>query len=247
MLTKRRTYFVKKRNIKQRPSNCRRRRDLTNLLQVPGTYWCGISNSAKKYAELGGRSKADRCCRQHDSKCPLWIMGFETKYGLFNWRINTLMHCKCDDRYQSAKHGQNSSSVGRFLIFFSFFHCFFFYYIVFSLFFFPLFLQPFSLLLSPTCFIFLVENVYYPDALFFFSRLCCQHSVDFSRFKINSPNKRAIPDAGNEETAYNICKSVHLKMPNHRMLSMDVIVLSDSQLIVMRFEWIFPHANHMCF
>lgn len=77
----------------------RRRRDLRNLLRLPGTKWCGKGYSATKYAELGGRSKADRCCRQHDKSCPYWIMGFETKYGLFNWRINTLMHCKCDDRY----------------------------------------------------------------------------------------------------------------------------------------------------
>lgn len=78
----------------------RHRRDLRNLLRLPGTKWCGKGYSALKYAELGGRSKADRCCRQHDKSCPYWIMGFETKYGLFNWRINTLMHCKCDHRYQ---------------------------------------------------------------------------------------------------------------------------------------------------
>lgn len=75
------------------------RRDLSSVFQVPGTKWCGKGYSAKKYAELGGYSKADRCCRQHDKSCPFWIMGFETKYGFFNWRINTLMHCKCDDRY----------------------------------------------------------------------------------------------------------------------------------------------------
>lgn len=87
---------------KKNKKNCRHRRDLTSLLRVPGTKWCGKGYSAKKYAELGGYSKADRCCRQHDKSCPFWIMGLETKYGYFNWRINTLMHCKCDDRYNCS-------------------------------------------------------------------------------------------------------------------------------------------------
>lgn len=78
--------------------NCRQRRDLSNLLRVPGTKWCGKGWTAKKYTDLGGLSKADRCCRQHDKACPFWIMGFETKYSFFNFRVNTLMHCKCDER-----------------------------------------------------------------------------------------------------------------------------------------------------
>lgn len=77
----------------------RQRRDLTNSFRVKGTKWCGKGWSATKYADLGGYSKSDRCCRQHDKACPFWIMGFETKYGLFNWRINTIMHCSCDERY----------------------------------------------------------------------------------------------------------------------------------------------------
>lgn len=77
---------------------CRHRRDLSNLLRVPGTKWCGKGWTAKKYTDIGGFSKADRCCRQHDKSCPYWIMGFETKYQFFNWRINTIMHCKCDER-----------------------------------------------------------------------------------------------------------------------------------------------------
>ncbi|CAD7087836.1 unnamed protein product [Hermetia illucens] len=80
----------------------RQRRDLASFLRVPGTKWCGKGWSATKYADLGGYSKTDRCCRQHDKSCPFWIMGFETKYGLFNWRINTLMHCKCDERFRTC-------------------------------------------------------------------------------------------------------------------------------------------------
>lgn len=81
------------------PPTCRKRRDLANMLIVPGTKWCGKGYLAKRYAEIGGRSKADRCCRHHDKRCPYWIEGFQKKYSLFNWRVNTLMHCKCDERY----------------------------------------------------------------------------------------------------------------------------------------------------
>lgn len=83
---------------KYKRDNCRQRRDLSSLLIVPGTKWCGKGWTAKKYSDMGGFSKSDRCCRQHDKSCPFWIMGFENKYGLFNWRINTLMHCSCDER-----------------------------------------------------------------------------------------------------------------------------------------------------
>uniref|UniRef100_A0A182MXR7 phospholipase A2 n=1 Tax=Anopheles dirus TaxID=7168 RepID=A0A182MXR7_9DIPT len=76
----------------------RQRRDLSNMLRVPGTKWCGKGWSARNYVDMGGYSKADRCCRQHDLSCPFWILGFETKYSLFNWRVNTLMHCGCDER-----------------------------------------------------------------------------------------------------------------------------------------------------
>jgi secretory phospholipase A2 len=41
---------------------------------------------------------ADKCCRVHDTACPLYISAFQEKYGLFNWRINTIMHCTCDER-----------------------------------------------------------------------------------------------------------------------------------------------------
>ncbi|KAH1026247.1 hypothetical protein HUJ05_010794 [Dendroctonus ponderosae] len=105
----------------------RSKRDISDIFRVPGTKWCGKGYSADKYTRLGGFSKTDRqvsltsifiqhlhqsltvmgitlihislrCCRKHDLSCPFWIGGFETKYGLFNWRINTLMHCNCDER-----------------------------------------------------------------------------------------------------------------------------------------------------
>lgn len=68
------------------------------LLRVPGTKWCGKGFSATRYSQLGGYTRTDRCCRVHDLRCPFWIGGMEKKYGLFNWRVNTLMHCRCDER-----------------------------------------------------------------------------------------------------------------------------------------------------
>ncbi|KAL1494124.1 hypothetical protein ABEB36_009773 [Hypothenemus hampei] len=83
-------------------SAIRSKRDISDLFRVPGTKWCGKGYSADKYTRLGGFSKTDRCCRKHDLSCPFWIGGFETKYGLFNWRLNTLMHCNCDERFRAC-------------------------------------------------------------------------------------------------------------------------------------------------
>ncbi|XP_044730142.1 uncharacterized protein LOC123293396 isoform X2 [Chrysoperla carnea] len=80
----------------------RRRRELTDFLRVPGTKWCGKGRSAHRYTQLGGFDSADRCCRSHDTTCPFWIGAFEKKYGLFNWRINTIMHCACDERFRAC-------------------------------------------------------------------------------------------------------------------------------------------------
>lgn len=69
-----------------------------DLFRVPGTKWCGKGYAALKYTHLGGFGMADKCCRVHDTACPFYIAAFEEKYGLFNWRINTIMHCTCDER-----------------------------------------------------------------------------------------------------------------------------------------------------
>lgn len=73
-----------------------------DLLIVPGTKWCGKGWTAQKYNHLGGFGSADKCCRVHDLTCPFWINSMEKKYGLFNWRLNTLMHCSCDKRFRSC-------------------------------------------------------------------------------------------------------------------------------------------------
>ena len=65
---------------------------------MPGTKWCGMGYSALEVRDLGGYTGADKCCRAHDLNCPLYIEAFKEKYGLFNWRLYTVMHCACDER-----------------------------------------------------------------------------------------------------------------------------------------------------
>ncbi|XP_034231297.1 uncharacterized protein LOC117639585 isoform X2 [Thrips palmi] len=76
----------------------RRKRDLLDAMRVPGTKWCGKGFSATSYKQLGAFSRVDRCCRHHDMGCRHYIGALEEKYGLFNWRVNTVMHCSCDRR-----------------------------------------------------------------------------------------------------------------------------------------------------
>ncbi|XP_049883372.1 uncharacterized protein LOC126378908 isoform X1 [Pectinophora gossypiella] len=80
----------------------RPKRDAMEILRVPGTKWCGKGFSATRYSQLGGYTRTDRCCRVHDLRCPFWIGGMEKKYGLYNWRVNTLMHCRCDERFRAC-------------------------------------------------------------------------------------------------------------------------------------------------
>lgn len=68
-----------------------------NNLIAPGTKWCGWGDRAKKYTDLGGFSKADTCCRKHDTRCRYYIPAFKSRYGLTNTGFSTLMHCSCDD------------------------------------------------------------------------------------------------------------------------------------------------------
>lgn len=90
-------------NFFNKKKNGRRKRDAMEILRVPGTKWCGKGYSATRYSQLGGYTRTDRCCRVHDLRCPFWIGGMEKKYGLYNWRVNTLMHCRCDERFVFLK------------------------------------------------------------------------------------------------------------------------------------------------
>ncbi|CAB3376689.1 Hypothetical predicted protein [Cloeon dipterum] len=80
----------------------RRRRELMDIMRLPGTKWCGRGNTARRFSHLGGFSGADKCCRVHDTACPFYIDAFEEKYGLLNWRVSTIMHCACDERFRTC-------------------------------------------------------------------------------------------------------------------------------------------------
>lgn len=77
---------------------CRKKRALSDWLIAPNTKWCGRGQLADKYSELGGASKADKCCRRHDL-CKFNIYAMTTKWRLFNYRPFTLSHCNCDMRF----------------------------------------------------------------------------------------------------------------------------------------------------
>nr|XP_033328156.1 uncharacterized protein LOC117221362 [Megalopta genalis] len=93
---------------KQRRGKSRSRRD---LLMIPGTQWCGRGHRATKYTNLGGFGTADACCRRHDTACPFFIPAFETRYGLFNWGISSMMHCACDERFRTCLKMAGTSSA----------------------------------------------------------------------------------------------------------------------------------------
>ncbi|XP_011870580.1 PREDICTED: uncharacterized protein LOC105563540 isoform X1 [Vollenhovia emeryi] len=86
-------------NGRQSRSRNRIRRE---LFMIPGTQWCGRGDRATKYTNLGGFGMADACCRKHDTSCPFYIPAFETRYGVFNWRISSMMHCACDERFRTC-------------------------------------------------------------------------------------------------------------------------------------------------
>ncbi|XP_029170784.1 uncharacterized protein LOC114940334 [Nylanderia fulva] len=79
-----------------------RNRSRRELFMIPGTQWCGRGDRATKYTNLGGFGVADACCRKHDTSCPFHIPAFETRYGVFNWRISSMMHCVCDERFRTC-------------------------------------------------------------------------------------------------------------------------------------------------
>nr|CAD7613875.1 unnamed protein product [Timema genevievae] len=89
---------------------CRSKRELTDVLIVPGTKWCGPHQLASRYVELGPLSLIDRCCRKHDH-CRIAIPGFSNKYHFFNYRPFTLSHCGCDSRIRVV--GRLESTVAR--------------------------------------------------------------------------------------------------------------------------------------
>nr|AAS98377.1 phaiodactylipin [Anuroctonus phaiodactylus] len=66
------------------------------FLIVSGTKWCGNNNIAANYSDLGFL-EADKCCRDHDH-CDHIASG-ETKYGLENKGLFTILNCDCDEAF----------------------------------------------------------------------------------------------------------------------------------------------------
>ena len=58
------------------------------MLSVAGTKWCGNSDIAKTYFDLGREKEVDKCCRAHDL-CPVKVQSYQTRYNLTNEHFYT--------------------------------------------------------------------------------------------------------------------------------------------------------------
>ncbi|XP_069703845.1 uncharacterized protein [Periplaneta americana] len=74
---------------------------------VPGTKWCGTSDVAATYYELGREKDVDKCCRTHDL-CPIKVRSYRTRYNLTNEQFFTKSHCSCDDRFLQCLKKRNT-------------------------------------------------------------------------------------------------------------------------------------------
>ncbi|XP_045172387.2 uncharacterized protein LOC123534282 [Mercenaria mercenaria] len=82
--------------------------DFSSVLIFPGTKWCGKGDLAQCYDDLGDDHELDACCRDHDC-CPFMIPPFSNKYGIFNYRFHSLIHCDCDQRFRGCLRQSVSS------------------------------------------------------------------------------------------------------------------------------------------
>jgi len=83
----------------------RSKRD-TGLI-FPGTKWCGKGSVGEDFEDLGPSRQSDKCCRAHDF-CPYYIEGTTRKYGYYNFRFTTMIHCDCDERFRTCLKFQNT-------------------------------------------------------------------------------------------------------------------------------------------
>ena len=89
---------------------------------MKGTLWCGAGNIATNKNQLGIFQGPDYCCRQHDH-CPFKLEGFESKFGLSNWRPWVSVHCDCEEQFQNClrlEGSEKSRLVGQ--LYFSYFN-----------------------------------------------------------------------------------------------------------------------------
>ncbi|CAG5125093.1 unnamed protein product [Candidula unifasciata] len=86
----------------------RSKRDLlTGWMIFPGTKWCGDGDISEHKRDMGYHSELDTCCRRHDL-CPLVIPRLSWKYGIFNYRLHTLSHCRCDRKLRKCLQASSS-------------------------------------------------------------------------------------------------------------------------------------------
>ncbi|XP_066461070.1 group 3 secretory phospholipase A2 [Eleutherodactylus coqui] len=76
---------------------------------MPGTLWCGVGSTAENFTNLGVFHGVDRCCREHDH-CYPQIQAFEFQYGIRNYRLHTVSHCDCDQRFRQCLHTINDTA-----------------------------------------------------------------------------------------------------------------------------------------
>ncbi|XP_073487149.1 group 3 secretory phospholipase A2 [Aquarana catesbeiana] len=75
---------------------------------MPGTLWCGAGSIAENFTNLGVFHGADLCCREHDH-CVPQIQSFEFQYGIRNYKLHTVSHCDCDQRFRQCLHAVNDT------------------------------------------------------------------------------------------------------------------------------------------
>ncbi|XP_063797652.1 group 3 secretory phospholipase A2 [Pseudophryne corroboree] len=75
---------------------------------MPGTLWCGAGSTAENFTNLGLFRGVDLCCREHDHCFPQ-IQAFEYQYGIRNYRLHTVSHCDCDDRFRLCLQAINDA------------------------------------------------------------------------------------------------------------------------------------------
>ena len=94
-------------------SSCNAAAEKTSILKIfPGTMWCGAGNLAESENILGIFQGPDHCCRAHDL-CPFKIHPFKSRFGIFNARPHTAMHCSCDESFKNCLNTIDGSEKSR--------------------------------------------------------------------------------------------------------------------------------------
>ncbi|XP_040208109.1 group 3 secretory phospholipase A2 [Rana temporaria] len=75
---------------------------------MPGTLWCGVGSIAENFTNLGVFREVDLCCREHDH-CGPTIQSFGFQYGIRNYKLHTVSHCDCNQRFRQCLHTVNDS------------------------------------------------------------------------------------------------------------------------------------------